>query len=404
MATQPIADLITALSGTYAAGEAAYTSWSQRQWERNRYSTRRSSSSSSSNSPKNDNTTATPCAVTTSLAFSAQKLRRALADGVEILGAGFAAGDDPSRAALQENLDRLRARIDLLRRATTAQAQARDHGGAPPLELGEVIRVSEAARARSLAALAGLYRRVAVGRLVPRVVVLVGGGGAGEGRTSTGKKQQQQAWVDEAIAMGPEEEEKPEGQKEDDKEASAGAGREEQRTVYREEEENKRSPYGSESPPTPKRALSEEEEEEEEEEDLQSTYTCASEFGGGGPKNSVFSAFCPEAMEYQVDVRKPMPMPMPMPERRSAASGCGRCGYAWDGQNTTTTSLLLKDGFRLTPRFLAKSHCAAGGFGCVLCTSSGKTETYATAQELAGHINDAHTKWQFLHDWDLTGR
>lgn len=57
----------------------------------------------------------------------------------------------------------------------------------------------------------------------------------------------------------------------------------------------------------------------------------------------------------------------------------------------------------MTPRFLGKSHCE-GGFGCVLCTSSGRTETYAKVEALRDHINASHTKWQMLHDRDLAGR
>jgi hypothetical protein len=72
-------------------------------------------------------------------------------------------------------------------------------------------------------------------------------------------------------------------------------------------------------------------------------------------------------------------------------------------------SLLLKDGFRMTRRFLAKSHCEPRGqrpygmrYGCVLCTSTGWTETHETAEHLRVHINASHIKWQMLHDRDLT--
>ncbi|CAK7236927.1 hypothetical protein SBRCBS47491_009802 [Sporothrix bragantina] len=114
------------------------------------------------------------------------------------------------------------------------------------------------------------------------------------------------------------------------------------------------------------------------------------------PKNSVFHIFCPEAMALQVDLRRPVP---------TTARKC-RCGFRWDstkgeGRNG---SHQLKEGFGMSRRFLAKSHCegADGGYGCVLCTSSGVAQTYLAADDLRTHINVAHNKWQMLHDRDLT--
>lgn len=190
------------------------------------------------------------------------------------------------------------------------------------------------------------------------------------------------------------------------------------------------------------------------------------------PKNSVFSIFCPNAMQLQVDVTKKIPTGNPSGKGKD--SGRCRCGYRWpvvggmvkrsespsgrsdpanhgsavtsDGNRSidphmsnlslasTTTSasratnshhtlakddtiVLLKEGFRLTPRFLAKSHCDAsalrpgamiddpsavkGGYGCVLCTSLGRAETFDDVEGLRVHINACHDKWQMLHDRDL---
>jgi hypothetical protein len=122
------------------------------------------------------------------------------------------------------------------------------------------------------------------------------------------------------------------------------------------------------------------------------------------PSNGVFRLFCPEAMALQVDITRPLP----------AGDQRCKCGYQWrrlDEKNDG--ALILKDGFRMTPRFLAKSHSdqaaddieASGkkaGFGCVLCTSTGCVETYETAELLLAHINAVHTKWQMLHDRDMT--
>jgi len=139
------------------------------------------------------------------------------------------------------------------------------------------------------------------------------------------------------------------------------------------------------------------------------------------PKNSVFSIFCPEAMALQADPARPIP-----------ARGRCACGYKWNvaslstetssTTNTTTTTaassssassskspyLAARDGFLITKRFLAKSHCDRGDddttapkYACVLCTSTGRTEVYDTAEALRGHINKGHDKWQMLHDRDL---
>jgi hypothetical protein len=111
------------------------------------------------------------------------------------------------------------------------------------------------------------------------------------------------------------------------------------------------------------------------------------------PNNSVFSVFCPEAMTFQVNTNKATP---------SNVKRC-KCGYRWKpALPGKKDAILLKEGFRMTARFLAKSHCDKKAYGCVLCTSSGKTEKYESAEHLKLHINASHTKWQMLHDRDMT--
>ncbi|CAK7200239.1 hypothetical protein SEUCBS139899_002930 [Sporothrix eucalyptigena] len=113
------------------------------------------------------------------------------------------------------------------------------------------------------------------------------------------------------------------------------------------------------------------------------------------PKNSVFHIFCPEAMALQVDVHRPV----------STTTRKCRCGFRWDSTKGEGRggSHQLKEGFGMSRRFLAKSHCegADGGYGCVLCTSTGVAQTYETVGDLRTHINVAHDKWQMLHDRDL---
>ena len=110
------------------------------------------------------------------------------------------------------------------------------------------------------------------------------------------------------------------------------------------------------------------------------------------PKNTVFAVFCPNAMGLQIDGRQAVP----------GEENCV-CGHLWKPTNATDPDLMtLKDGFRLTRRFLAKSHLGGQeNYGCTLCTSNGKTERYAGVANLREHINTGHTKWQLLHDPDL---
>ncbi|KAH7324375.1 hypothetical protein B0I35DRAFT_424027 [Stachybotrys elegans] len=109
------------------------------------------------------------------------------------------------------------------------------------------------------------------------------------------------------------------------------------------------------------------------------------------PNNSVFALFCPEAMGLQVNLKRTLP----------TASTCS-CGYRWQPRSSDkrASMLLLKEGFKLTERFLAKSHLGPNMYGCVLCTSRGRSERYTGTDHLKEHINASHTKWQLLHDAD----
>ncbi|KAI1502454.1 hypothetical protein F5X99DRAFT_407948 [Biscogniauxia marginata] len=356
-----VGDVVSALACTYAGALEYYAAWQRRRWEENHYRTRGRSDVA--------NTAAGFCAVRASLRISGPKIKEAFEGGVDVFGADFAVGDDICRLALQDSLERLWGCIDTLQRAVDVDDC--------PLELHGIVGVSESVRAACLAALSKQYQRVAVGRLVPRGL----------------PRSQRQSWLDvptanEAVSAV--------GDDDDDDAQPAyrilaggggggGGG-------------GGKSPFHSEPPsppPTPKMVP----------DDLQSTFTAAtlslssSSWGlGPRPKNSVFSVFCPEAMTYQVDPRKPLP--------EGDDGKCG-CGYDWNGkrarEGAAATVTVLNDGFQITPRFLGKSHCGEG-FGCVLCTSRGKTETYENVEDLRDHINASHTKWQLLHDRDMVGR
>ncbi|KAI1135931.1 hypothetical protein F5Y05DRAFT_415526 [Hypoxylon sp. FL0543] len=339
-------DVVAALVATYNAGLEYYTKWQRRKLQENHYQ------APTRNSPCGNKA----CALSASLAFSSSRIKEVFDDGVDILGDGFATGDEVCRETLLGNLELLQERIYHLQKAMRT-----DNG---PLELGDAVRVSESIRISSLASLAGLYRRVAVGRLVPQVLP------ASQQRhrlsvaipeEDTGKPPKDSVGVDDDVT-------------------------EHIQTAYHGASSTK-PPYLRSEPPSPPLTP------ENIPDDLQASCTSAASGYGPRPKNSVFSMFCPEALKYQVDPQKTMPK----------SRNC-RCGYDWHGTSTEDkTAMAVKDGFRITARFLGKSHCR-GGFGCVLCTSSGSTETYHSIEDLKDHINSSHSKWQLLHDRDLVGR
>ncbi|KAI2605582.1 hypothetical protein GGR54DRAFT_633525 [Hypoxylon sp. NC1633] len=341
-----VGGVVEALVATYAAGLEHHIRWQRRKWQENHYQTR------SEGNPGGGNI----CALSTSMSFSGRKIKEAFDGGVDILGDGFATGDDPCRESMQNDLERLQERVYALRRAARAEDR--------PLQLFEAVCVSESVRLSCLAALANQYKRVAVGRLVPRIL------------PGSYQRSRLSATVPEESAAKPV----------DDEDAAKGDAAQGTQLSSR-TATSIVSPYlqpdPPSPPPTPKFIP----------DDLQSTCTSATSGYGPRPKNSVFSIFCPEALKLQVNPRKTMP------KRHDC-----RCGYDWTGEHTRDkTATTAKEGFQITPRFLGKSHCE-GGFGCVLCTSSGRTETYANVHDLRDHINISHDKWQLLHDRDMAGR
>ncbi|KAI1371853.1 hypothetical protein F4677DRAFT_450032 [Hypoxylon crocopeplum] len=345
-----VGGVVEALVATYAAGLEYYTKWQRRKWQENHYEAQ------SKGNPCGGNA----CALSTSISFSSRKIKEAFDDGVEILGNGFATGDELCRESLQDDLERLQERIYALRR------ELRTESG--PLELFEAVCVSESVRVSCLAALASQYKRVAVGRLVPQILP----GSHQRSRLSVTIPEEDTATpTDDDGAV--------------DCEAAEAAQISPQITSHT--AGSSMPPYSQSEPPspppTPKLIP----------DDLQSTCTSTTSGYGPRPKNSVFSVFCPEALKLQVNLRKTMP------KRRNC-----RCGYDWNGEHTEDkAAMTVKEGFQITPRFLGKSHCE-GGFGCVLCTSSGRTETYVSVGDLKDHIDASHTKWQLLHDRDMAGQ
>ncbi|KAI1452011.1 hypothetical protein F4805DRAFT_56395 [Annulohypoxylon moriforme] len=335
-----VGGVVEALVATYLAGLEYYTKWQERKWQENQYKVHSKANPCGGNA----------CALSTSLSFSARKVKEAFDGGMDILGDAFATGDEICRSALQSELEYLQERIYVLYQEIRAENR--------PLDLFEAVRASECVRVSVLAALTGQYKRVAVGRLVP--LVLPG---------SQQRSRLSATIEEETVKPGDDG-----GGAYDDliecAHVSYGIG------------STSTSPYMQSEPPSPPPTPKQ---------NPDGTHT--STMSTLRPRNSVFSMFCPEALKYQVNPQKTMP------KRRNC-----KCGYDWNGIHTEDQmALMVKEGFLITARFLGKSHCDAG-FGCVLCTSSGRTETYSNVESLKDHINASHTKWQMLHDRDMVGQ
>ncbi|XDG08632.1 hypothetical protein ABKA04_008247 [Annulohypoxylon sp. FPYF3050] len=78
-----VSGVVEALVATYIAGLEYYTKWQQHKWQNNQYNAHTKANLCGGNA----------CAFSTSLGFSARKIREAFDGGVDILGDGFATGD-----------------------------------------------------------------------------------------------------------------------------------------------------------------------------------------------------------------------------------------------------------------------------------------------------------------------
>lgn len=297
------------------------------------------------------------------------------------------------RDCLWANLTQLGDCVNILRQSVVSR-----HPG--PLNLYDIIHVSEAARNRCVAALAGQYSRLAAGRAVPQRLPIPNLG------PSLRQQEYQERHRSTAAPKLPPTKEDRDPPVEFDRQTAVWSTTSSGPPVFQSE------------PPSP--PLTPRLRPDDAHSPIGSTLgggSAASEAGRGPPRsmpaaarrpnNSVFSMFCPEAMALQLDPARPVPSPR-----------C-RCGYRPPPASSSSPEegkggeaeavVLLKDGFRMTRRFLAKSHCdrttedggGGGAYGCVLCTSSGRAETYETAEMLGAHVNAEHTKWQMLHDRDM---
>lgn len=376
MALETVGGVVAALVESYAAALECHAAWRETQRLRNHYRGRGTAPADAPVDAEAEDLMRLPagtmCAATSSLSLAKAKIQEAFESGADVLGEEFVSGEAACREVLLGNLARLQDSVARLKRAVDAG----DHRSQPrpqfqPLPLSEVIFVSEAVRVSSLVALHKQYQRLVVGRLMPR--------GISPPRRSSN-----------ILERG---EERGKGichETETDFDAEQELTPTERRRTSLKRLSRNSSATNCEppSPPlTPTRVS-----KERADHDIQSVYSRTATGSDPRPKNSVFSVFCPEALKYQVDLEKSLPV---------NGMKC-RCGYDWKaaccvGEKATS---VIRDGFRITPRFLGKSHCE-NGLGCVLCTSSGRTETFGSVEGLKAHINSSHTKWQLLHDRDL---
>ncbi|KAK3313126.1 hypothetical protein B0H66DRAFT_485346 [Apodospora peruviana] len=365
--------LVDDLTSSFEAGLEFYVKWKKKLESRNHY--RRHDKTSSATTSK--------CAVSTSLDISSHRIRATYQVGSAILGSDFTVGDAECRQCLTTNLAQLETRVASLRDAFSSK-----HGCF--INLNEVFLASEAIRIECVTALADQYRRFASGRPVPQEMPI-----------PRPRPISHQGVEPPAIP--------PAATKTKTSRRPPPVEFDRQTAVW---STNSDLPVFKSEPPSPPLTP------KLRPDDTESCFGPPSSIGAPStrqslrPKNSVFSIFCAEAMALQVDPNRPLPS-----ESRNKC----KCGYKWKVPEFAEGKeyIPLKDGFRMTKRFLAKSHCDQSssndggggavasdqppkpGYGCVLCTSTGRTETYETADNLRTHINVTHGKWQMLHDRDV---
>ncbi|KAF9869381.1 hypothetical protein CkaCkLH20_13150 [Colletotrichum karsti] len=349
---------VAALTDLFAEGAGHYTAWKRKRSRQNHY--RRSG-------PPGQKAVVT-CALSTSLDAAETQIKEAYDIAFSIIGSDFSMGDGTCRDLLCNQLFNLQSRVSHLRRATDASCLT------ATLNISDLLQTSESIRIASVKALSDLYSRVASGLDVPKDLPVPKPRSRQSGllsRRSGSFTDRSQDSIDD----------------DDD-------GRTTTVLTIRTDQPRFQSepPSPPPTPPDSKPTASDSASVV-----APSAWASSEADGSGGttalcPKVSVFSMFCPEAMVLQVDLSKPVPK-----EKRCI------CGYRWKPTLPEKQDfILLKDGFRMSSRFLAKSHSDKDAFGCILCVSSGKTETYDSPQSLCAHINASHTKWQMLHERDIS--
>ncbi|KAJ9129434.1 hypothetical protein NKR19_g10375, partial [Coniochaeta hoffmannii] len=146
-----VASLVDGLTSTYEAAFNFYIRWKQKQEQENHYKRH----------PGKISPAVGKCSLSASLDMSSHRIESTYQVGFAIIGPEFSVGDAICRDSLWANLTRLHERVNLLRLAILSAHRE-------PLELRELLQISESTRHNCINALAQQYKRLASGRLVPQ--------------------------------------------------------------------------------------------------------------------------------------------------------------------------------------------------------------------------------------------
>ncbi|KAK1676598.1 hypothetical protein BDP55DRAFT_727908 [Colletotrichum godetiae] len=362
MEATTVDEAVSSLKELYAEGTEHYTHWKRKRTLGNHYCRK-----SSESGVRRDIIT---CALSISLELARNQIEETYDIATVLIGTDFSTGDTQCRDMLSNQLFNLSSRVSHLRRV------ACDSSLIGLLNISDIIQTSESVRIASVQALSALYHRLAAGR--PDIP---------EHLPVPKPYSRQTRSISRSSASSPVDNHSSVFEVEDDNEDDDMSTT---MTISTDQ-----APFQSEppspppTPPTPK-AIASDAVSIFAPSEAGTTSTTASAFLR--PKVSVFSMFCPEAMTLQVDLSKPIP---------EAPKRC-KCGYRWNPLLPGNKDyIVLKDGFRMSSRFLAKSHSDRNVFACCLCVPTGTTDNYESADALRAHINLYHRKWQILHDRDI---
>ncbi|KAK4227316.1 hypothetical protein QBC38DRAFT_478159 [Podospora fimiseda] len=433
--------LVDSLACACEAALNLYAEWAAKQAAENRYHgrptrTRPNSTSTSISSVRiskfgNAATPMTKCAAITSLEMSSYRIRSTYQIGLTLIGPDFADGDVECRESLSYNLSQMMDRLYHLNEAVTVtttpsgrRQQLQQRQQLIPLPLNDLYLCSEYIRLQSVSSLALQYRRFAAGRSIPQEIPIPR---AMPKRFYWEEDEDYDDYGFPRLQPTAEEEEDEEGSDNSDNDDGVSTPRLEQKEVVEFDAQN--SPeltfQGLQSQPpspplTPKASrsipvinitppplpLSERE------------FFRRSSVGSSSGFESRDDIFCQVAMEMQADPTKSIPFTEDgkceacgYELRVHGASGNGDGKLVEAGRRGSIYVLPLKDGFGMTERFLAKSHCGfdaeegggGGRYGCVLCAGVGGSDgtMFDGVEGLRSHLVGCHDKWQLLHERDF---
>ncbi|KAI3550720.1 hypothetical protein CPAR01_16668 [Colletotrichum paranaense] len=369
MEATTVDEAVSSLKELYAEGTEHYTQWKRKRTLGNHYCRK-----SSESGIRRDVIT---CALSISLELARNQIEETYDIATVLIGTDFSTGDTPCRDMLSNQLFNLSSRVSHLRRVSS------DSSLTGILNISDIIQTSESVRIASVQALGALYHRLAAGRPDIPEHLPISKPRSRHTRPISQYSSSSSTNNHSIISQDEDDDDEDEEEEEDDDMSMTMTISTDQAPFQSE------PPSPPPTPPTPK-AIASDAVSIFAPSEADTTSTTASAFLR--PKVSVFSMFCPEAMTLQVDLSKPIP---------DAPKRC-KCGYRWNPLLPGNKDyIVLKDGFRMSSRFLAKSHSDRNMFACCLCVPTGTTDNYESADALRAHINLYHRKWQILHDRDI---